>query len=102
MKIKHGVRIAREWAIPVALLASAKAYADAGKPMTLTSGIEGRHSRGSKHYCGHAIDLRTRHLDDPIAVTNQIKAALGADYDVVLESDHLHIEYDPKDALEKQ
>jgi hypothetical protein len=31
-----------------------------------------------------------------LAIRNQIKELLGPDYDVVIENDHIHIEYDPK------
>ena len=69
-----------------------------GKEFTITSAIDGKHSRASKHYSGAAIDARTRHLltSEADKITIDIKASLGADFDVVLETDHLHIEYDPK------
>ncbi len=53
---------------------------------------------GSLHYAGAAIDIRTR--DIPLAdvqkLIARIKACLGEDFDVVLETDHLHLEYQPK------
>lgn len=65
----------------------------------ITSCRDGNHKRGSKHNTGHAIDLRTRHLrgngTDAIIVTD-LATALGAEFDVVLESNHIHVEYDPK------
>jgi hypothetical protein len=58
------------------------------------------HRRGSAHYTGNAVDLRTRNLtlSNRRRVASEIAERLGEDYDVVLEDDppHLHIEYDPK------
>ena len=60
----------------------------------ITSARDGKHNEDSFHYKGQAIDLRTKHVLE--ALTKQIKEYLGTDYDVVLESDHIHIEWDPK------
>ena len=64
----------------------------------ITSGIEGQHSNGSRHYIGNALDFRTNHIPQNLLsqVVSQIKAGLTQDYDVVLENDHLHIEFQPK------
>lgn len=74
-----------------------------GVTPTITSGLEGDdHMRTSLHYKGRALDWRTRELvggylgDDAHEVHNIIKTVLGVDYDVILETTHLHIEYDPK------
>ena len=67
-----------------------------GVPCVITAGLDGKHKKGSKHYKGRALDFRTRQLDDPQAFTVEIRTKLGDAYDVVLESTHLHIEYDPK------
>lgn len=67
----------------------------------ITSASDGEHMTGSKHYTGEAYDFRTRNV-----VGGQIECArwvtrlreeLGSNYDVVLESTHLHAEYDPKE-----
>lgn len=64
----------------------------------ITSGVDGRHSPQSLHYAGAAIDLRTRDLApqqiEDIART--LRGRLGVDFDVVVESDHLHVEYQPR------
>ena len=47
------------------------------------------------------MDLRSRDFrpgDTDKAITG-IKQCLGADYDVVLENDHIHIEFDQKQPL---
>ena len=66
--------------------------------IVITSALEGKHMVGSKHYVGQAVDLRIHDLDRPAAIKwrNKLALALGKDYDVVLEDDHLHIEYDCK------
>ena len=71
----------------------------------LTSGGEGRHSRGSLHYSGLAFDLRSKHLPSPIKkkVLKDLRRCLGKSFDALLESEgraneHFHIEYQPKKA----
>jgi len=65
----------------------------------LTSGQDSRHKWGSLHFVGLAIDLRTRNIPDNTlkgSITIMTRKHLGKQYDVVLESDHLHIEFQPK------
>lgn len=67
-------------------------------PLVITSARDGQHMAGSLHYKGFAVDLRTKDLD-PQHVTmihTQLQQVLGAQYDVVLEADHIHVEFDPK------
>ena len=49
---------------------------------------------GSLHYQGKAFDLRTWHVIEEVA--KQLRTYLGKDYDVIVEKDHIHVEYDPK------
>lgn len=81
---------------------------DAAKPLyepteqrlVITSAADGVHSKGSLHYPengsegGQALDLRIWNLPDPQRTANELQRELGADYDVVLESDHIHVEMD--------
>jgi len=65
---------------------------------TCTSGVDGKHSPTSLHYDGRAVDIRTRDLP-PESVDEfewRIRAHLSDDYDVVLERDHIHVEWQPK------
>ncbi len=71
-------------------------FANRGVECVITSGGEGKHMTGSLHPKGRAIDLRSRELKAPAATVKAIKRELGKDYDVILESDHIHLEYDPK------
>jgi hypothetical protein len=64
----------------------------------ITSMNDSKHSRTSLHYSGHAVDIRTRELsmEDQEEAIEEIKQSLTNEYDVVLESNHLHIEFQPK------
>lgn len=100
MIIKPGVKIAGlsidmqlalDWAEEVFenhqhTLIITEAYAETG------------HMKNSKHYSGNAVDIRIWNLGvDTHRVFGQIKRGLDDyGYDTILESDHIHIEYDPK------
>jgi len=62
--------------------------------LVIVSTYEGNHSERSLHYVNLAEDIR-RHKKGQ-EVRDQLSFNLGRDYDVVLEIDHIHIEYDPK------
>lgn len=65
----------------------------------ITSANDSKHGPNSLHYKGQALDLRTRHINGQglQLVVDKLKEALGSQFDVVLESDHLHLEWQPKD-----
>jgi len=65
----------------------------------ITSGSDGKHSKNSLHYKGLALDFRTRDIKTVIyrkLIAQEIRDALGSDFDVVVESDHIHVEFDVK------
>lgn len=72
--------------------------------VTITSGNDGKHMKGSKHYTNEAIDIRTKDmkLNKSISTVIRIKRYIREmgrsdwDYDVIDERDHIHIEYDKK------
>ena len=64
--------------------------------MTITSGNDGAHKKGSLHYINRAIDIRCKDMKNPIEVTLRIKQRLGRNFDVIYEFNHIHLEYDPK------
>lgn len=75
-------------------------YAYKGLLFTVTSLTDGHKDRPkSLHHQGLAVDIRTRHVGAQLLRTiyETIHGVLNPrGFDVVLESDHLHIEYDPK------
>ena len=65
--------------------------------ITITSVSDSIHSRGSLHYIGNAVDIRIKDMKINIEqYIEALKKALGKNYDVVKEIDHIHIEYQPK------
>ena len=102
IKLKRGVVIAGvQPPIYFALCAATIAYMrEACAPLIVTSLKDSHESRPkSLHNKGLAVDLRTKHV-------NAMKVAIIAQelheqldplgFDVVMENDHIHIEYDPK------
>lgn len=100
--IKPGVRLtgltpqmAVAWTIACSIYESAEAGC------VMTSAAEGKHKPGSLHPAGMAMDLRTSHLSrdngyNGLAVSIVLGQALGPEFDVILESDHIHVEWQPK------
>lgn len=70
-------------------------YNDEGNELIITSTFEGHHSAGSLHYADLAIDFRLPNKNRE-RVVRKIRKYLRPDYDVIMEVDHLHVEYDPK------
>ena len=60
-----------------------------------TSTKDGKHSvKRSAHYRGDAVDLRTWYADgDEFAI--QLRLALGENFVVLHESDHVHVHWSP-------
>lgn len=69
-----------------------------GREAICTSARDGEHMKGSKHYTGEAIDLRIHDMQPGNAkqVVKMMRKELGPDFDVVLEKNHIHWEYDPR------
>lgn len=73
-------------------------FHELGFDFVLTEGTGGAHRADSLHYRGYAIDVRSRDIPEAerVHVRDAARRLLGPDYDVILESDHFHIEYDPR------
>lgn len=98
LSIKPGVDFTKIHSRIVAILPTLeRIWAKYGKDLVITSARDGKHRLDSFHYKGKAIDCRTRYFDAQAchAVLSEAQAALGGDFDVVLESDHIHVELDP-------
>jgi len=71
----------------------------AGREVVITSANDGKHQvERSAHYRGDAIDVRIWYVPDPQAFADRLREDLGADYVVLLESDHIHIHWNPASA----
>lgn len=126
MRWKHGVSTYFQPQFAGMLPAIDAAYLEVtGREATLTSGNDGQHMPGSRHYKGLAGDFRIRHPDWQEALTRELNEAAGRwkltpeqnrglvkalrrwlngaedkdrPFNVVLEEAklHFHIEYDPR------
>tara|TARA_R110001583_G_scaffold34551_1_gene115878 strand:- start:26827 stop:27126 length:300 start_codon:yes stop_codon:yes gene_type:complete len=98
MQIKEGASLqGLDIRMRSALITADRIWQQHGQELVVTAGLDGTHSAGSLHYYGRAIDLRTRYFDKAaaVAVAGELRDALGSDFDVVLHSSHVHVEYDP-------
>jgi len=99
MRLKHSVNAGSlKTEMLLGLIVADSVYQGFGRELVVTSLCDSRHSRTSLHYVGYAADLRIR--DIPAGelqdVVCDLRKALTGDYDVVLEADHIHLEYQPK------
>lgn len=102
MKLKEGVGVKVTGMLPEILLAIMITqalyiewkYTD----FVITSIKDGVHMKDSLHYSGKAFDFRFWNIPDIMRsrFVQELKVRLGQDYDVVLEVDHIHVEFDPK------
>lgn len=97
MMIKEGVAIAGvRPEIIIALQIVEPILESYGQELVITSCMEGKHKRGSAHYTGRAVDLRIWNITDAEACVRVCKNKLGDNYDIILEGNHIHLEFDPK------
>jgi len=101
LRLKPGVRLlGLQPQAVLGIMVARTVYAAFGIPeLVVTSVTDGKHGRGSLHYKGLAFDLRTRNVDPDIipSLVAALKDALGSEFDVVFEGDHIHVEWDPKE-----
>lgn len=96
MWIKAGVDISRlKREIRRALSPCKSIYDRHGYDLHITSTYEGNHSAGSLHYSNDAFDIG-RAPENNHQIMLEIRRELGPDFDVVEETNHNHIEHDPK------
>lgn len=99
VKLKEGVRIVGikpEMAVAITVIDSI--YRMHGQELVITSAVEGKHSKISRHYLGYAIDTRTFYFDQDALpdVQRDIQNALGDDFYIEHEGNHFHIQFNPK------
>lgn len=73
-------------------------YKDLKIDCVITSCCDGKHSSTSLHYVGYALDFRTRNMNNfqQKLLLESLKNQLTKEYDIILESNHLHVEFQPK------
>jgi len=98
MLLKHDVKIAGiKPELMMGLMVADTLYNEAGVNLVVTSVLDSKHSRTSRHYIGFAADLRTRDLPNPKAMADRLAKELPEFY-VVLECEgepnqHLHMQF---------
>jgi hypothetical protein len=100
--LKPGVRVAGlRPEILLGVIAAERVFEEAGVDLVVTACIDGKHSAGSLHYAGQAVDLRTCDVAADVRpkLVARMSECLGEDYDVVLEADHIHLEFQPRRSL---
>ena len=80
----------------LALMVADQVYREEHVEAVVTSLNDAQHSKRSLHYSGSAVDLRISGLPNPSRTAQQIQSRLNKHYDVVLEGNHIHIEYQPE------
>lgn len=96
--IKPGVRIAglsNEALLAIMVARDVYAWYGQQERCVITSITDGDHKAGSLHHTGRAIDLRLPAAHTVGDVVQVLTDRLGVSYDIVLEKDHIHVEYDP-------
>jgi len=102
MKCKRGVKLYGCNPEILATMAIAdQIWKDLGaEGAVVTSGSEqtARHSRSSIHYNGGALDYRIKNLVESHRkmAADRLRESLTDEYDVILEADHMHVEFQPK------
>ena len=97
MKLKKGVKISgvRPELLMGLMVANSIIAYEFNTDMVVTSCTDGTHTPMSMHYVGQAVDIRISNLSDPVGVVDRLKFELDGLFDIVLERDHIHMEYDP-------
>ena len=110
IRLKKGINLSGMTTQTLFAMGVAEAvYESHDKTLWITSVNDGKHSKTSLHHSGNAFDCRTWNLEtkeQAKQVRDEIKEALGVDFDVIYEHDHrndsrtnnshLHIEYQPR------
>lgn len=97
MQLKKGVTLKGMSAVLFpAMLIIDQYFQSINKAFVITSITDSVHKVGSKHYKGEAFDFRISNLTTKEVLTMQdcLISLLYGNYDVILEKDHFHIEFE--------
>ncbi|HOI31073.1 MAG TPA: hypothetical protein PLZ15_15110 [Melioribacteraceae bacterium] len=100
MELKQGVKstgIKPE--IILAAVIAGEVYKAFEVDFVITSMTDGKHTQQhSLHYCGFAFDIRIKNIPNKKMIDEiflEIRRRLTKDYQVILETTHIHVEYQP-------
>ena len=66
-----------------------------GQSLVITHTFDGTHKEGSLHFKNRAFDMLPPKREKAL-ILSQAKTMMGPDWDIIDETDHIHVEYDPK------
>lgn len=97
LKIKKGVQMDGLTPLGVQIIEAAmKTWDWFEEPeLVITSAVRAPAAVFSYHQEGRAVDLRRWTVTDPITLCEALQIVLGPTFQVLLESDHIHVEHDP-------
>jgi hypothetical protein len=99
MRIKCGLTGCRIYGIQpellMGLIIANDIYTRVQMDLVVTCVGDSNHMGSSLHYVGFAADLNLAGEKTNVVV-QRLKENLGDDFDVVLEGDHIHMEFQPK------
>ena len=98
-KIKKGVSIlGLKPEIILGFVIIKSAFNRHGYVCRLTSGVDGKHMNHSHHKKGLAIDIGIRGVprDELEKIINECYECLGDEFQLIVEGNHIHCEFDPK------
>ena len=96
MKVKEGVSLLNlQPQIVFAMQVADGVYSEYGYEMVITC-VWREGGKSSLHPYGYAFDIRSNNIDNSSvsAVWHKLAQNLGNEFDVVLERDHIHVEWD--------
>jgi hypothetical protein len=105
MKLKEGVKLTNltpQMALGCFIVAGVMKRLDPTCSAMITSVDDSKHGSPTLHGKGRAADWRTKDFNgDKYQLRNEVKSALGDEFDVVLEdlhgpNEHMHTEHDPR------
>ena len=80
----------------LAMIIANEVYASHHVEFVITSLLDGKHSETSLHYTGCAFDCRIYGGDINESIVKDLRQKLNHHYDVVLEGNHIHVEFQPR------